>query len=85
MGVCPDREGTAFMHELPRKLRFSETYSQNGATLYVGTGVMRPFAPVEYLRSRHLATLLDGYSAPLCMTANRGSSAPVQYPLYDRG
>jgi hypothetical protein len=35
---------------------FSETASQDRATLYVGTGAMRPFAPVEYPTNRHLDT-----------------------------
>jgi hypothetical protein len=39
-----------------RELKFSETAFPYFATLFDRTGAMRPFAPVEYPRSRHLDT-----------------------------
>jgi hypothetical protein len=39
-----------------RERKFSETPSQDRATLCVRTGAKHLFAPVEYPRSRHLAT-----------------------------
>src|SRR4051794_41211220 len=41
-----------------REQVFSETASQDRATLYVETGAMSRFAPVEYPTSRHLDTPL---------------------------
>ena len=49
-------QGTSIHRTAEREPKFSETPSQDRATLYVRTGAKRPFAPVEYPRSRHLAT-----------------------------
>jgi hypothetical protein len=46
--------------------KFSETDSQDRATLCVRTGAIRPFAPVYHPRSRHLDTSLDRYATPHC-------------------
>jgi hypothetical protein len=47
-----------------RERKFSETYIQPRAFLCVRIGAVRPFAPVEYPRSRHFDTPLDRYAAP---------------------
>jgi hypothetical protein len=50
------KEGNSQLFTSCRELEFSETRIHPPASLLDGTVAMRPFAPVAYLRSRHLDT-----------------------------
>ena len=57
IGMHIELEELFYLYSLDcRERKFSETDSQDRATLYVRTGAKGHFAPVAYLRSRHLDT-----------------------------